>query len=138
MTIEVGGAGGGLPRLAQDLTYLELGASSSTPYSSETIVMVAGVEKEIFARSGNYAIGLLALSSLVNESMRIRMLNDEVEIWDSTRVINGSSWALYNSNNGNIAFFAKPPFEVQSSISLLLTTTTDLSIEMNYTAVKKQ
>ena len=136
MTIEVGGVSGGLPRLAPDLTSLELGSSSRDPYTSETIVMVAGVEKEIFARGGKYAIGLLALGSLTNESMRIRMLNDGVEIWDSTRVINSSAWALYNSINAGLAFFAKPPFEVQSSISLLLTTTTDLSIEMNYTAVK--
>lgn len=129
------GGGGALVRLAPDLTAPSLNSGSETTYSSDTVTMVAGVEKEILGLTGKYAIGLLLLDGLINESMTIRMLNDGVEIWNTSRAINSVSWALWNSiTSGEAA--TKPPFKVESSLSLLLTTTSDTSINIRYTAAK--
>jgi len=124
---------GELLRLAPDLTALET-SSLTNNYITETIAMVAGVEKEILALSGKHAVSTLYLSGLVNESMRLRMLNDGTEIWDSTVNVAGGAWAVYNNISSALA--EKPAFKINSSLSLLLTTTTDLSINIHYTAVK--
>jgi len=125
----------GVPiELDVDLTAWER-SSSSVQYDFTTEVMVAGVEKEILALSGKYAVSLLELTGLVNESMTVRMLINGVEVRDSTMVITSAVWNLHGSRASSVPALM-PAFQVGTSLSLLLTTTSDLSINLNYIAIK--
>jgi hypothetical protein len=127
-------SGGALVKLAPDLLALER-RSNSVPYEQETIPMVAGVEKEILAYSVKTAVSFIFLQGLALESMTCRMLVDGIEIWDSTVTLGDSTWALY----GDIVSgqpFRNTAFQVTSSLSLLLTTTTDTSIVVDHIGTK--
>lgn len=107
----------------------------SLPYDQKDVVMVAGVEKEILTLTGKHAVSLLELSLLVNENMTVRLVVNGVEVRNSTSAITSAEWALYNSADPTSNSLL-PAFQVQTSLSLFLTTTSDLSVRLKYIAIK--
>lgn len=124
----------GVPiQLAPDLLALERRSGGGVSmYEVDTVTMVAGVESAILTLTGKYSTSYLELRSLVSESMRVRMELDGVEIWDST-ITTGSTWSLYNAIADQNFL---PAFQVNSSLVLYLTTTTDTSIDVYHSEVK--
>jgi hypothetical protein len=120
----------GVPiQLAPDLLALE---RRSVMYETDTVAMVAGVESAVLTLSDKYAVNYLELRGLIAESMTVRMEVDSVEIWNST-ITTGSTWSLYNTLADQNFL---PAFQVNSSLVLYLTTTTDTSIDMYHSEVK--
>jgi hypothetical protein len=135
MTINTSNFGGdnALIRLSPDLLALERRVNSTVMHEEVTLTMVAGVENAILTLTGKHAVSCLELSSLVAESMTVRLVVDTVEIWDATVTVAGTEWSLYNElAEQNIL----PAFQVTSSLVLYLTTTTDLSVKLDSTAIK--
>ena len=125
-------SGGALIKLAPDLLALERRAQANM-YESDNVTMVAGVENEILTLTGKYAVSFLELRSLVLESMTVRMEVNGTPIWNSTKTLTASNWSLHNAL---IDQNFLPAFQVNSSFSLFLTTTSDTSIDLFHTETK--
>ena len=129
----IAGSGGVLIQLAPDLLALERRGQQLNYESNTSIVMVAGVENEILTLTGKYAVSFLELRSLVLESMTVRMEVNGTPIWNSTKTLTASNWSLHNAL---IDQNFLPAFQVNSSLSLFLTTTSDTSIDLFHTETK--
>jgi hypothetical protein len=123
----------GVPiQLAPDLLALERRGQGDM-YESEAVTMVGGVESAVLTLTGKYAVTYLELRDLINESMRLRIVIDSVEITDSTVTLASSNWSLYNTLAKQSEL---PPFQVASSLVIYLTTTTDTAVGIYHSEVK--
>ena len=124
----------GVPiQLAPDLLALERRGQQSNYASELSIAMVAGVENEILTLPGKYAVSFLELRSLALESMTVRMEVNGTPIWNSTKTLTASNWSLHNTLEDQNSL---PAFQVNSSLSLFLTTTSDTDIDLFHTETK--
>ena len=132
MTIEVGGAAGGLPVLAPELTYPGL-LTPSTGYREITAINAVGALTTALSLTGKYAIDLLHFDAITNETMTIKLTIDGIVIWDDTFTSGATKLRLFGSKNAN---GIEIPSSIQCKSSLLLEvqTLTDSDIDLFFVA----
>lgn len=105
------GGGGGLPKLAPDLTRLSQ-LTNNTNYVTVTIDPTGALTTAI-SLTGKYAIDLLQFSGLVNEEITIEMTIDSVPINTETYTITDNQMLMFGGISG-------APSTMQCDTSLLI------------------
>lgn len=134
MTIEVGGAAGGLPKLAPDLTY------PSNKSSNKNYVYISGINAvgsltTALSLTGKFSVSYLALGSVAAETITVKLTVDGVVIWNDTyantaTAINNFIGTFENLSDGA----AEQAIQCESSFLLELQTTADTSVNVLYVA----
>ena len=124
--------GGGLPRLAPDLTYPS-SLTATTGYIKVTGINAVGALTTALSLTGKFAIDLLQFENITNESMIIKLTVDGVIIWNDTFASGGSTMSLFGSRSTN-GTDVSSTMQCNSSLLLEVQTTADASIDLVYVA----
>jgi len=124
------GVGGGLPRLAPNLTF-----PGDRPATDGTGQVVTGIDASsrlttVLSLTGKYVISYIVLSALTAESNTSKLTIDGVVIWSDTYTT-GTSDALFGSVETNAAGISES-IQCESSFLLEYQTATDTSINLTY------
>ena len=121
--------GGGLPRLAPDLTFPS--TRSTTNAYTRVILNPVGSLTTALSLSGKFYIGLLQFGSLTSETITIKLTVDGVVVWNDTYIC-GSSVPLLGNNAATGA--NSDAMMCNSSFLLEIQTATDSSVTFDYLA----
>jgi hypothetical protein len=135
MTINTSNFGdGGLPRLAPDLTFP---SAKNSDLIAKEVTGINGSAGMVTALSltGKFVISRLNFSSVLAETVTIKLTIDSVVIWDASFTASTTGIALIG---GVATSVSNPPldFPIQCNLSLLLEiqTTTDTNVTLSYIA----
>ena len=121
--------GGGLMRLAPDLTHPSGLSVSTSPFIRIAGINAVGVLTTALSLTGKHSIGLLSLTGLTAETVTVKLTVDDVVIWNDTFT---SLTALVLFGGSSIA--PTTPFICNNSMLLELQTLTDTSVTLDYIA----
>ena len=124
--------GGGLPRLAPDLTYPS-SLAATTGYIKVTGINAVGSLTTALSLTGKFAIDLLLFENITNESMIIKLTVDGVIIWNDTFASGGTEMRLFGSKSTTGTDISST-MQCNSSLLLEVQTTADASIDFLYVA----
>lgn len=133
MTIKASSlGGGGLPRLAPDLTFPSTRLDGAG-YARVTINPVGSLTTAL-SLSGKFAIERLEFAQLLSEAVTIKLTIDGVVIWNDS-FTSPTANTVYLLGQG-IATSVTSPSSIQCNSSLLLElqTTTDIAVNLQYIA----
>ena len=136
MTIEVGKSGGGLPKLAPDLSYLSNLTSSHHPWT-EVIINPVGALTTALNLTGKFMLISMGFSGVDAETVTVKMTKDGVVIINDTFTCSGSGIVVINSVNGfthagGLIPLGGMPFVCDSSFLLQIQTTSDSAVTFRY------
>ena len=127
--------GGGLPRLAPDLTWPSSKAIGLVGYTTISgINGTTGGLVTVLSLSGKYAVSLIRLTSLVSESITLKLTVDGVVIWNNTFALGAINFLAVGDGDGANTYEAAVPTQSNSTFLLEITTITANSITCNYIA----
>ncbi len=126
--------GGGLPRLAPDLTYPSSKAGKENYRAISDINASSGLTTAL-SLTGNFAVSYLAFRWQTAESNRYKLTVDGVVIWDDTKVADvGVDVFLGGVSISGALYPSDITIECESSLLLEVHTATDTNIGLNYIA----
>ncbi|MCP4881188.1 MAG: hypothetical protein GY905_11630 [Gammaproteobacteria bacterium] len=126
--------GGGLPRLAPDLTYPSSKAATAN-YKTITGIDASSGLTTALSLTGNFAVSYLAFYDQAAESNRYKLTVDGVVIWDDTKVAAaGVDVFLGDVNISGTLYPSDITIECESSLLLEVHTATDTNIGLYYIA----
>ncbi len=134
MTIKLSSkGGGGLPKLAPNLTFPS-SLSGTSGHSVITGINAVGSLTTALSLTGKFMIDLLRFDGLLAESMIFKLTVDGVVIWNDTFTPASNLLLIGNDNTAGIASAGMSPIQCDSSLLLEVQTTTDTSINLYYLA----
>lgn len=131
MTIKVG-VGGGLPKLAPNLTYPD-SKSTNNNYITVSGIDATGSLTTLLSLTGKYSIPWLQIQNMLAEAVTVKLTIDGVIIWNESYT---------NAGTGQSNFFGSPDgqagvteaMQCDSSLLFELQTATDTNVILNYLA----
>ena len=131
ITIKVGG-GGGLPKLAPDLTYPDSKATNNN-YISVTGIDATGALTTLLSLTGKYAITWFQIQNMLAEAVTVKLTIDGVVIWNESYTNGGTGQSNFFGSPDNQAGVTEA-MECNDSLLFELQTTTDTNVSFNYLA----
>ena len=125
------GGGGGLPRLAPDLTnpgdkVADAGYKRITLDPSTGLITALNL-------TGKYVINLLRFNNITTEAVTIKLTIDGVIVWNDTNSLPaGNKLSLLGASNG--AAEVTESIQCDTSLLLEIQTATDTQVEFEYVA----
>ena len=121
--------GGGLPRLAPDLTF----PSKLTNNAGYVTINLnpAGALTTALSLTGRHAIDLLSFHNALVELVTVKLTVDGVVIWNDTYSLTDDSIYLFG---GTVLASAPSSMQCESSLLLEIETLTDTDVNFNYIA----
>jgi len=122
--------GGGLPKLAPDLTFPS-SLFSNTGYSKISGINAVGSLTTALSLTGKFAIDLLQFENITPETMTVKLTVDSVVIWNDS--FSASSLIrLIGSRTGASNDVPATSISCDTSLLLELQTTADASVDLTY------
>lgn len=126
--------GGGLPKLAPDLTFPSSKISNAN-YVQITGINAVGSLTTALSLTGKFSVSYLALNSVAAETITVKLTVDGVVIWNDTyantvTTVNNFIGTLESVSGGA----AEQAVQCESSFLLELQTTADTSVNVLYIA----
>ena len=131
LTIKVG-AGGGLPKLAANLTYPN-SKSTNNNYITVSGIDATGSLTTLLSLTGKYSIPWLQIQNMLAEAVTVKLTIDSVVIWNESYTNAGTGQSNFFGSPDNQAGVAEA-MQCDSSLLFELQTTTDTSVILNYLA----
>lgn len=124
--------GGGLPKLAPDLTY------PSSLANAFGFVRVTGIDPSgsltpILSLTGKYAIDLIALDNMTIENISVKLTIDGVVIWNDSFALGATNIQLFGSKTKTNTTVSST-MQCESSLLLELETIAQTSATLEYVA----
>ena len=120
--------GGGLPKLAPDLTW-PTDVSPASGYKSLLLTLTPATYNTALSLTGKFSVGVINFTSLISEQVDIRLTVDGVVIWNGGQVIPGTVFALLGA-----AASSRQYISCNSSLLLEIQTATDTTCNLNHDA----
>ena len=133
MTIKLSSkGGGGLPKLAPDLTW------PSSLSASLGFVRVTGIDPSAglttaLSLTGKHSINYIALTSLTVENITIKLTIDDLIVWDDSYVSAGANLYIFGSK-GAANSMVSESIKCDTSFLLEVQTASDNNITLEYLA----
>lgn len=121
--------GGGLPRLAPDLTFPS-SLASGVSYKEATGIDATGSLTTLLTLTGKHIINLLEIQSLTSESITVKLTVDGEVKWNDTFALPSTVLSLLGNNLSSAT--STDYFTCNSSLLLELQTTTDNSVTFRH------
>ena len=114
--------GGGLPKLAPDLTW-PTDISADLGYKSLALTLTPATYNTALSLTGKFSVGLINFVGLLGEQVDIRLTVDGVVIWNGGRVISSVFYLLGTTTSASYRQY----ISCNSSLLLEIQTATDTS-----------
>ena len=120
--------GGGLPKLAPDLTW-PTDVTPASGYKSLLLTLTPATYNTALSLTGKFSIGLISFTQLLNEQVDIRLTVDGVVIWDGGQTIGTTTFVLLGTAGAFRQFIS-----CNTSLLLEIQTVTDTSCTLFHDA----